>query len=121
MFTRPTKMAPIPVRAIAIYGKSKALFAELEAVEAEIRDLKHQLAQSAPRNNKSISTEGFRTFVYQKAAELKDVLLRDRTLVQQALRALIRKLILTPVTTADGLPDFPYLLIVCSTKWRFGG
>jgi len=59
--------------AIAYYDDSQALFAGLGAIEAEIRDLKRRLTQSAPRNEKPTSSECFRTFVYQKVAELKDV------------------------------------------------
>jgi hypothetical protein len=86
-------------RAIALYGPSEGLFVELQSIEAAIKDLSLRQAQAAKATNNPPTFEGLRAFVKEKAAELRDLLMSDRESLHQALRQLVRQLVLTPIQT----------------------
>lgn len=90
-------------RAIARLTNSEALMSELEAVESEIRDIQRKLSNPVTNNaRETASFEQFRSFVLQKASDLKAVLRRDPKVARDILRKMIRRLVLTPVQTSDG-------------------
>ena len=83
-------------------GKFEGLLLELEATEADIKQVKRQLAQLNDIHNDVGSLSDFKTFARQQAGELKRVLGGDREIAQQALRRMVKRLILTPVQTPRG-------------------
>ena len=89
-------------RAIALYGPSEGLFLELQSAEAAIKDFSLRQAQAAKATNNPPTFEGLRAFVNEKAAGLRDLLMGDRASLHQALRQLVRHLVLTPIQTERG-------------------
>lgn len=88
-------------RAIASYEDSEALIAELRAIELEIQKAKDQQASTTDVASR-VSFDDFKSFVHQKADNLKSVLLGDRVVAKRVLNHLVHELLLTPKNTPDG-------------------
>jgi DNA invertase Pin-like site-specific DNA recombinase len=100
-----SKKAENLVNAIAQYGLSSLLSAELASVEARMADINRaQDAASAPEVP-SFSDDEIRIFLQQKGAALADFLLADPITAKNELQKHISQLVLTPKETPGG-PTF---------------
>jgi site-specific DNA recombinase len=90
------------VRAIADYGMSPNLKAQLATTEARLAEVGRMLSAKRRPETPTVSDEEIHEFLTRKSREIADVLAGDPEFAKQELQKRITKLVLTPKETPAG-------------------
>ena len=97
--------------AIATFGHSPSLLAQLAIIEAEISKIEDQISSLNQPSELAASLDNLRGFFCEKLLELRKVLRADVETARQAMAKHVQKLVLTPKQTSEGpVFEFPAML-----------
>jgi len=100
--SRLNKQAANLVAAIAEYGMSSLLKAQLAGVDSRLKEIERLLNAKAEPKVPSFSAEEIREFLRRQSQNLANFLLGDPVMEKQELQKRITKLVLTPKDTPNG-------------------
>lgn len=90
------------VDAIAQYGISSLLSAQLERVESRLGEVEHSLSAKPVASLPSFTHEQMQEFLQKECRDFSEVLTGDRELARQEIQKRIKNLVVTPKETPNG-------------------